>query len=49
MIIGKKGAGVKDIGKASRKEIEAARDQRVFLDLSVRVDPRWTERLTRLI
>jgi GTP-binding protein Era len=49
MIIGKKGAGVKDIGKASRKEIEAARDQRVFLDLSVLVDPRWTERLTQII
>jgi GTP-binding protein Era len=49
MIIGKKGLGVKEIGKAARKEIEAARDQRVFLDLSVRVDPRWTDRLTQLI
>jgi GTP-binding protein Era len=49
MIIGKKGAGVKEIGKAARKEIEAARDQRVFLDLSVRVDPRWSDRLIQLI
>jgi GTPase len=49
MIIGKKGAGVKDIGKASRREIEAARDQRVFLDLSVRVDPHWAARLTQII
>jgi GTP-binding protein Era len=48
MIVGAKGSGVKEVGKAARREMEAARGQRVYLDLRVRVEPRWTERLSGL-
>jgi GTP-binding protein Era len=41
IIIGKKGAQLRKIGEAARKEIEAMLEERVFLDLWVKVEPRW--------
>jgi len=45
MIIGKGGRGIKEIGQSTRKELEAVMDRKVFLDLHVKVDAHWTERL----
>jgi GTP-binding protein Era len=41
LVIGKGGAGVKAIGSAARAGIEALLDARVYLDLRVRVTPKW--------
>jgi GTP-binding protein Era len=41
MIIGKNGRGIKEIGQSTRKEIEGALNQNVFIDLNVEVDPHW--------
>ena len=41
IIIGSKGAQLRKIGAAARKEIEAMLDEKVFLDLWVKVEPRW--------
>jgi GTP-binding protein Era len=41
--IGAKGATIKAIGEASRKEMEAAFDRRIHLFLHVKVDEDWTE------
>lgn len=46
MIIGKDGRGIKEIGQATRKELELVTNQKVFLDLTVEVDPHWVARLT---
>jgi len=43
MIIGKNGSMIKEISMASRKELETATNKRVFLDLTVEVDPHWLE------
>ena len=43
MIVGKGGRGVKEIGQSARKEIEGATNKKAYLDLSVVVDPHWTE------
>lgn len=45
MIIGKGGRGIKEIGQSTRKELEGAMNQKVFLDLNVEVDPHWLTRL----
>ncbi len=45
MIIGKGGRGIKEIGQSTRKELEGAMDQHVFVDLTVKVDPHWLTRL----
>lgn len=45
MIIGLGGRGIKEIGQSTRKELEAMTDKKVYIDLSVKVDPRWIERL----
>ncbi len=45
MLIGAGGRRIKEIGSASRKELEAALGRRVFLDLEVVVDPDWPARL----
>ncbi len=45
MIIGKSGQGIKEIGQSTRRELEQALDQKVFLDLTVEVDPHWLTRL----
>lgn len=45
MIIGRGGQGVKEIGQSTRNELEAVMQRKVFLDLTVEVDPHWVERL----
>jgi GTP-binding protein Era len=45
MIIGTGGQGVKEIGQSTRKELEGAMNRKIFLELTVDVDPHWTERL----
>jgi GTPase len=44
MIIGAKGQMLKRIGMAARKELEDVTGGRVFLELTVAVDPKWQER-----
>lgn len=41
IIIGKKGAQLRKIGSTARKEIEALLEDKVFLDLWVKVEPKW--------
>jgi GTP-binding protein Era len=43
ILIGKKGAMLKDIGRQAREELEALLGCRIFLELFVRVDQGWTE------
>lgn len=43
ILIGKKGEMLKQIGTDSRKQIERLLGTHVFLDLRVRVEPRWSE------
>ncbi|MBI4138563.1 GTPase Era [Candidatus Uhrbacteria bacterium] len=44
MIIGAHGAKIKDIGTKARKELETALQAKIFLEMNVKVDPRWQER-----
>ncbi|MBT1071654.1 GTPase Era [Pelotalea chapellei] len=44
IIIGKKGAMLKKIGEQARKDIERLLGTRIFLELYVKVQERWTER-----
>lgn len=48
MIVGGGGSRLKDIGTRARREIEALLDQRVFLELFVRVEPGWSRSGQRL-
>ena len=41
IVIGKGGAGVKQIGSAARREIEAVVGTQVFLSLRVKVRKHW--------
>ena len=43
MVIGKRGAKIKEIGMDSRKDLEKHFDKKVFLDLQVKVDSDWVE------
>lgn len=43
MLIGKEGRKIKEIGSFARKEIALAINKKVFLDLTVEVDPHWQE------
>jgi len=43
MLIGASGRKIKEIGAYARKEIELAIGHKVFLDLTVEVDPHWQE------
>jgi GTP-binding protein Era len=43
ILIGKRGAMLKEIGKQAREELERLLGCRVFLELFVRVDPGWTQ------
>jgi GTPase len=43
ILIGEKGSMVKKIGSEARKEIEAFLQQKVFLELFVKVKPKWRE------
>lgn len=44
MIIGKGGARLKEIGSAARKELEDATGSKVYLELHVKLDPKWPSR-----
>jgi GTP-binding protein Era len=43
ILIGKRGAMLKEIGQRARAELEALLGCRIFLELFVRVDPNWTQ------
>jgi GTPase len=43
ILIGKRGAMLKEIGKQAREELETLLGCRIFLELFVRVDPDWTQ------
>lgn len=43
ILIGDKGSMIKKIGTEARKDIEAFIDQKVFLELFVKVKPKWRE------
>ena len=45
MIIGTAGRSIKEIGIAARKELEAALNKKVFLELEVETDRRWEEKI----
>jgi GTP-binding protein Era len=45
MIIGKNGAMIKEIGMATRKELETAINRKVFIELTVETDPHWVDYL----
>jgi len=45
MIIGASGHKIKEIGQMARRELEAATNKKIYLDLEVAVDPHWVERL----
>jgi len=43
MIVGKSGAMIREIGMATRKELEIASGKKVYVDLTVEVNPHWME------
>jgi GTPase len=43
ILIGEKGSMIKRIGMAARKDIEEFLQQKVFLELFVKVKPKWRE------
>lgn len=43
MIIGAKGSVIKEIGATTRKELEVASGKKVYVDLTVEVDPHWMD------
>jgi GTP-binding protein Era len=43
ILIGKNGSMIKKIGTAARKDIEKFIGQKVFLELFVKVKPKWRE------
>ena len=45
MIVGAGGRSIKELGIAARKELEAALNKKVFLELEVETDRRWEERI----
>jgi len=45
MLIGSGGRKIKEFGMSSRKELEAATNKSVYLDLQVEVDPHWVSRI----
>ncbi len=45
MIIGTGGIKIKEIGQMSRRELEAATNKKIYLELEVDVDPHWVERV----
>ncbi|MEI9808130.1 MAG: KH domain-containing protein [Bacteroidota bacterium] len=43
IILGEKGSMIKRLGTEARKEIEAFLQQKIFLELFVKVKPKWRE------
>ena len=48
MIIGKNGQKIKEIGYNARKEVELMSGRKIYLDLTVKTDKHWMERLSKL-
>ncbi len=48
MIIGKNGQKIKEIGYNARKELELMSGRKIYLDLTVKTDKHWMERLSKL-
>jgi len=48
ILIGKKGAMLKEIGSAARSQIQKLIDGKIYLELFVRVQPKWRQSRTRL-
>jgi hypothetical protein len=48
IVIGRGGAGIRELGRRSREKIEAFVGQRVYLDLWVKTLPNWRARLETL-
>jgi GTPase len=48
IIIGKGGAGIRELGRRSREKIEAFTGQRVYLDLWIKTLPNWRSRIDTL-
>jgi len=44
IVIGQKGARIREIGRASREKIEALIDAPVYLDLWIKVLPNWRKK-----
>lgn len=44
MLIGKQGARLRELGAAARREIEKLIDGKVFLELWIKVEPKWRRR-----
>jgi GTP-binding protein Era len=47
-LIGKSGAMLKEIGSAARTQIQKLINGKIYLELFVRVQPRWRQSRTRL-
>jgi GTP-binding protein Era len=45
MLIGAQGRKIKEMGSSARKELQAATNKNIYLDLNVEVDPHWVQRL----
>jgi len=45
MLIGAGGKKIREIGSAARKELEVAMNRKVFLDLQVRIEENWLDRM----
>jgi GTP-binding protein Era len=43
ILIGRRGATIKKLGTAARQDLESFLDRRVYLDLRVKLEPRWRE------
>jgi len=48
ILLGKRGAMMKELATGARASMELMLDQRVYLEVLVRVEPRWSERLETL-
>jgi GTP-binding protein Era len=48
ILIGKRGAMLKEIGQLAREELEKIFGCRIFLELFIRVDANWTQNPNRL-
>jgi GTP-binding protein Era len=48
IVVGERGAAIKDLGRASREKVEHFLDRSVYLDLWVKVLPGWRRRRTHL-
>jgi len=45
IIIGRQGQKIKEIGQLARRELEAALNKKIYLELEVEVDKHWVERV----